>query len=142
MTSLLTLKKNEFLFITGPSGAGKTTLLKLLHLGEPVTDGQILVEGMNLARIPRKRIPHLRRNFGIIFQDYKLLPQKTVFHNVALVLEVAGKKRRFIQKKVASVLRTVGMEDRTERVFPRCFPEENSSGWPWPERWSATLVSS
>lgn len=104
--------KNEFLFITGPSGAGKSTLLKLLYLGEPVSEGQILIDGMNLSRISRKRIPLLRRKLGIIFQDYKLIPTKTVFDNVALVLEAMGKKRQFIQKKVNSVLRTVGMEKR------------------------------
>lgn len=108
----LDIFKNEFLFVTGASGAGKTTLLKLLYLGQLVSGGQILVDGLNLSRIGRKRIPFLRRKFGIIFQDYKLIPTKTVYENVALVLEVAGKKPRFISKKVRSVLRTVGMEDR------------------------------
>ncbi len=108
----LDISKNEFLFITGPSGAGKSTLLKLLYLGESVSEGQILVEGMNLSRISRRRVPLLRRKFGIIFQDYKLIPTKTVFDNIALVLEAMGKKRQFIQKKVNSVLRTVGMEKR------------------------------
>jgi cell division transport system ATP-binding protein len=112
----LNVSKNEFLFITGPSGAGKSTLLKLLYLGEPVSEGQILIDGMNLSRIPRKRIPLLRRKLGIIFQDYKLIPTKTVFDNVALVLEAMGKKRRFVQKKVNSVLRTVGMEKRFDAL--------------------------
>ena len=114
----LDIYKNEFLFISGPSGAGKTTLLKLLYLAEPVSEGQILVGGMNLSRIPRKRIPFLRRNFGIVFQDYKLIATKTVFENVALVLEAAGHKRRFINKKVNSVLRTVGMEQRLNALPP------------------------
>lgn len=114
----LDIAKNEFLFISGPSGAGKTTLLKLLYLGEPVSEGQILVDGMNLARISRKRIPHLRRKYGIIFQDYKLIPTKTVFDNVAIVLEAMGKKRRLIQKKVKSVLRTVGMEEKINSLPP------------------------
>lgn len=113
----LDIFKNEFLFVTGPSGAGKTTLLKLLYLGETVSEGQILVDGMNLARINRKRIPFLRRKFGIIFQDYKLIPTKSVYENVALVLEAAGRKPRMIAKKVKSVLRTVGMEDRMS-AFP------------------------
>ncbi len=104
--------KNEFIFITGPSGAGKSTLLKLLYLGEPASEGQILVDGINLARISRNRIPFLRRKIGIIFQDFKLIHSKTVFENVALVLEAAGKPRQFIQKKVGSVLRAVGMEDK------------------------------
>ena len=114
----LDIFKNEFLFVTGASGAGKTTLLKLLYLGQLVSGGQILVDGMNLSRISRKRIPFLRRKFGIIFQDYKLIPTKTVYENVALVLEVAGKKPRFISKKVKSVLRTVGMEDRMNALPP------------------------
>lgn len=108
----LNVSKNDFLFISGPSGAGKSTLLKLLYLGEPVSEGQVLVDGMNLSRMSRKRIPLLRRKFGIIFQDYKLISTKTVFDNVALVLEASGKKRKFIEKKVKSVLRTVGIEQR------------------------------
>lgn len=114
----LDITKNEFVFISGPSGAGKTTLLKLFYLGEPVSEGQILIDGINLARIPRKRIPQLRRKFGIIFQDYKLIPTKTVYDNVALVLEAAGEKKRIIQKKVRSVLRLVGMEDRLKSYPP------------------------
>ncbi len=114
----LDIAKNEFVFISGPSGAGKTTLLKLFYLGEPVSEGQILIDGINLARIPRNRIPHLRRKFGIIFQDYKLIPTKSVYDNVALVLEAAGAKKRLIQKKVKSVLRLVGMEDRLKALPP------------------------
>ena len=107
----LDIPKNELLFISGPSGAGKTTLLKLLYLGEAVSEGQVLIEGINLSRISSRRIPLLRRKYGIIFQDYKLIATKTVFDNVAIVLEAIGKKRRFIEKKVKSILRTVGMEE-------------------------------
>ena len=114
----LDIAKNEFVFIRGPSGAGKSTLLKLFYLGEPVSEGQVLIDGINLARIPRKRIPHLRRKFGIIFQDYKLIPTKSVYDNVALVLEAAGAKKRLIQKKVKSILRLVGMEDRLKSYPP------------------------
>jgi cell division transport system ATP-binding protein len=114
----LDINDNEFLFISGPSGAGKSTLLKLLYLGEPVSEGQILIDGMNLSRIAPRRRPFLRRKFGIIFQDYKLIPSKTVYENVSLVLEAQGKPRRLIQKKVRSVLRTVGMEDRQETMPP------------------------
>lgn len=113
----LDIFKNEFVFFTGPSGAGKSTLLKLLYLGESITEGQVLIDGMNLARISKSRAYVLRRKLGIIFQDYKLIPGKTVFQNIALVLEARGLSQRFIQKKVHSVLRTVGMEDR-QRAFP------------------------
>jgi cell division transport system ATP-binding protein len=114
----LDISKNELLFISGPSGAGKTTLLKLLYLGEKASEGQVLIEGINLSRISHNRIPFLRRKFGIIFQDYKLIPTKTVFDNVAIVLEATGKKRRFIEKKVRSILRTVGMEESLHSLPP------------------------
>jgi len=119
----LDIYKNEYLFVTGRSGAGKTTLLRLLYLGEPVTEGQVLVDGLNLSRIARNRIPQLRRKFGIIFQDYKLIPTKTVFENVALVLEAAGRNATLIAKKVKSVLRMVGMEDRID-----AYPQSLSGG--------------
>ncbi|MBI5550443.1 MAG: cell division ATP-binding protein FtsE [Desulfobacterales bacterium] len=119
----LDIYKNEYLFVTGRSGAGKTTLLRLLYLGEEVSEGQVLVDGLNLSRIARNRIPQLRRKFGIIFQDYKLIPTKTVFENVALVLEVAGRKPSLIAKKVKSVLRMVGMEDRID-----AYPQSLSGG--------------
>ncbi|MCU0613905.1 MAG: ATP-binding cassette domain-containing protein [Desulfobacterales bacterium] len=89
----LDVLKNEFIFISGPSGAGKSTLLKLLYLGERVNEGHVLVDGLNLSRIKKKCIPDLRRKFGIIFQDYKLISTKTVYENISLVLEaiaVAG----------------------------------------------------
>ncbi len=117
------IHRNEFIFVSGPSGAGKTTLLKMLYLGEDVTTGQVIIDGMNLSRISKKRIPLLRRKFGIIFQDYKLIPTKTVFENVALVPEAAGEKERWVQKKVNSVLRNVGIEDRMD-----AFPQSLSGG--------------
>jgi cell division transport system ATP-binding protein len=121
----LDISKNELLFISGPSGAGKTTLLKLLYLGEKVSEGQVLIEGINLSRISHDRIPFLRRNFGIIFQDYKLIPTKTVFDNVAIVLEATGKKRRFIEKKVKSILKPWGWR-KLCTLFPQVYPAANS----------------
>ncbi|RLB94694.1 MAG: cell division ATP-binding protein FtsE [Deltaproteobacteria bacterium] len=115
----LTVEKNEFLFITGPSGAGKTTLLRLLFLDEQVSEGQILVNGINLQRIRRARIPLLRRKIGVVFQDFRLIKTYTVYENVALVLEAAGKQKRYIQKKVRQVLRMVGLEDRMYTLPPR-----------------------
>jgi len=114
----LDINAKEFVFVTGPSGAGKTTLLKLLYLGEPISEGHIIVDGMNLTRIKRDRMPFLRRLFGVIFQDYNLIPNKTVYENIALVLEIAGHKRNMITKKVGSVLRAVGMEDRMNAYPP------------------------
>ncbi len=100
----------EFVFVSGPSGAGKSTLLKVLYLAETVSDGQILIDGMNLSRISAGRLPFLRRRFGMVFQDFKLIPTLTVFDNVALALEVAGKNRDSSKKKVMHVLRITGME--------------------------------
>ncbi|MFO8085226.1 MAG: cell division ATP-binding protein FtsE [Desulfobacterales bacterium] len=110
----LDITKNDFVFISGPSGAGKTTLLKLLYLEERADMGHVLVDGINLSRIKKRNIAELRRKFGVIFQDYKLIPTKTVYENIALVLEAIGNKSRQIPKKIRSVLRTVGMEDRID----------------------------
>ena len=108
----------EFVFISGPSGAGKSTLLKVLYLAETVSDGQILIDGMNLSRISPARLPYLRRRFGMVFQDFKLIPTRTVYDNVALALEVAGKKPAFIRKKVMHVLRITGMEEKARMLPP------------------------
>jgi len=108
----------EFVLVSGPSGAGKSTLLKVLYLAETVTDGQILIDGMNLSRISSTRLPYLRRRFGMVFQDFKLIPTRTVFDNVALALEVAGKKSGFIKKKVMHVLRITGMEKKAHVLPP------------------------
>jgi cell division transport system ATP-binding protein len=108
----------EFVFISGPSGAGKSTLLKVLYLAEAVSDGQILIDGMNLSRISPTRLPYLRRRFGMVFQDFKLIPTRTVYDNVALALDVAGKKPAFIRKKVMHVLRITGMEEKARELPP------------------------
>jgi cell division transport system ATP-binding protein len=114
----LEVRKNEFIFVTGPSGAGKSTLIKLLYMGETASSGAILVDGMNLARISKKQIPMLRRQIGVIFQDFKLIPTKTVFQNVALVLAVAGLKPKEIYPRVMDVLERVGIDDRAEEFPP------------------------
>jgi cell division transport system ATP-binding protein len=114
----LDIQPGEFVFISGPSGAGKSTLLKVLYLAEKVSEGQILINGMNLARISAANLPFLRRRFGMVFQDFKLIPTRTVFENVALVLEVAGKKPLFIKKKVMHVLRITGMEKKANALPP------------------------
>ncbi len=114
----LDIEPGEFIFISGPSGAGKSTLLKVLYLAERASEGQILIDGMNLARISSSRLPFLRRRFGMVFQDFKLIPNRTVYENVALVLEAAGEKPSFIRKKVMQVLRTTGMEKKAKALPP------------------------
>ncbi|MCW7754022.1 ATP-binding cassette domain-containing protein [Desulfobotulus sp. H1] len=113
----LEIAAGDIVFITGPSGAGKSTLLKLLYKAELASQGQILVDGLNLSRIGARQLPELRRRIGVIFQDFKLIAGRSVFDNVALVLEAAGEKPKMIEKKVMSVLRTAGIEEKA-RVFP------------------------
>src|SRR3989304_6133468 len=86
----LKIPKGDFLFITGPSGAGKSTLLRIMFGSESPTEGQIIIDGMNYFKIPRKELPLLRRKIGFVFQDFKLLPLKTVYENVALALKITG----------------------------------------------------
>lgn len=111
--------KNELVFISGPSGAGKTTLLKLLYLGDAASEGEIWVDGTRLETLPRSRLPLLRRKIGVIFQDYKLIPGRTVYDNVALVLEAAGQRPALIPKKVRGVLRMVAMGQHETTLPPR-----------------------
>ncbi len=111
------VRKGEFVFVTGPSGAGKTTLLRLIFGAEKPTSGQILINGINLSRISRSKLDLLRRNIGFVFQDFKLLPKRTVFENVALALEVTGEPPSFIRKKTHQTLRLVGLAEK-EKAFP------------------------
>lgn len=113
----LKFQKGEFVFVTGPSGAGKTTLLRLIFGAERPTEGQILINGINLNRINRSRLDPLRRKIGFIFQDFKLLLRKTVSQNVALALEVAGERPSIIRKKTRQVLRAVGLAKK-EQAYP------------------------
>lgn len=114
----LEVEKGEFVFIFGPSGAGKTTLLKLLFSAEIPTKGQIIVNGINIGKAKKSTIPLLRRRFGFVFQDFKLLNHRTVYDNVALTLEVSGLKRRVIKKKVQQVLKHVGLLNKMNTLPP------------------------
>ncbi len=111
------VKKGEFVFITGKSGAGKTTLLRLIFRAELPTKGAILVNNFNIARLQRPSIPFLRRNIGVVFQDFKLLPQKTVFENIAFALEVLGTPQKEINRRVMQVLQYIGLKDKRD-IFP------------------------
>ena len=113
----LRVRKGEFVFLTGPSGAGKTTLLRLISGAERPSSGNILINGINLNRISRSKLDLLRRKIGFVFQDFKLLPKKTVFGNVSLALEVTGERRAFIKKKTHQTLRLVGLAEK-ENSYP------------------------
>ncbi|MDO8445538.1 MAG: cell division ATP-binding protein FtsE [Deltaproteobacteria bacterium] len=110
----LAIKKGEFVFITGASGSGKTTLLKLLYCEERPTSGQILINRQAVDSLKISEIPYLRRRIGIIFQDFKLLSERTIFDNVAIPLEVLGLPREEIVKRVQDVLRKVRLHHRME----------------------------
>jgi cell division transport system ATP-binding protein len=107
----------QMAFLTGHSGAGKSTLLKLIALLERSSRGQVFINGQNLAKIPRRRIPYFRRNIGIIFQDHQLLFDRTVYDNVALPLIIAGQPQREIGKRVRAALDKVGLLGK-EKFYP------------------------
>ena len=103
------IEKGEFVFLVGPSGSGKSTLIKLVLKQLEPTEGRILVAGRNLQTLRRSKVPLLRRNIGCVFQDFKLLPNKTVYENVGYALEVVGEHRRSIRRKVPEILNLVGL---------------------------------
>jgi cell division transport system ATP-binding protein len=111
--------KGEFVFVTGPSGAGKTTLLKIIFCAEHADEGQIIIQGMNTFRLKSSTIPYLRRNMGFVFQDYKLLPRKTIFENIALALKVVGAPYGEIERRAFAVLKKVGMQDKRHLTPPK-----------------------
>lgn len=110
----LQIDKGEFVLLMGPSGAGKTTLFKLLFCAEQADEGQILVQGRNVARLSSSAVPYLRRTMGLVFQDFRLLPKKNIFDNVALPLLVQGVASFDIRRKVMEALKAVGVEHKRD----------------------------
>ena len=117
------IKKGAFVFITGPSGAGKSTLLKLLYRWESYDKGQVLVNGINIGKLKFNKLWQLRRHIGVIFQDYKLLPGKTILENVAFALEIVGADKKTIRYKAWEALKNVGLSHRKD-----AYPLELSGG--------------
>ncbi len=114
----LDIQKGEFVFLVGPSGSGKSTVIRLLLREEPVTRGHIWVAGKDTTTLPSHKVPFLRRSVGTVFQDFKLLPNKTVAENVAFALEVLGRPKSAIGQQVTQVLQLVGLENKGDR-YPR-----------------------
>lgn len=119
----LRIQPREFISIVGASGAGKTTLLKLLIREEEPTEGRIFLDGLEVTAVPRGDLHHVRRRIGTVFQDYKLLPGRTAYENVAFAMEVAGKHDEEIQEDVPQVLELVGLRDKMSN-----FPHQLSGG--------------
>ncbi len=112
----LTVERGEFVFVTGPSGAGKSTLIQLIHRRQTVDEGRILFCGKDIARLTPDSIPYLRRNLGIVFQDFKVVPHWTVFENVAIALEILEMPRRLVRSRVAEAIERVGLKGKGEQV--------------------------
>jgi cell division transport system ATP-binding protein len=112
----LTIERGEFVFITGPSGAGKSTLLDLVYRKQQVDEGRILFSGRDISRLTADSIPYLRRNLGIVFQDFKVISHWTVFENVAIALEILSMSRRLIRSRVSEALERVGLAGRGDDV--------------------------
>lgn len=119
----LEVEKGEFVFIVGKSGSGKTTLMKLLQKELDVTSGQIIVNGQDYSKLKNKEIPRLRRQIGIVFQDFRLLKDRTIFENVAFAQKVVEVPNRYIKRQVENILDMVGLKDRM-----KAFPSELSGG--------------
>ncbi|HEX5615655.1 MAG TPA: cell division ATP-binding protein FtsE [Acidimicrobiia bacterium] len=117
------INKGEFVFLVGPSGSGKSTCLKLLLRDEVASSGSVFVAGRDIGRLGSWKVPQLRRNIGCVFQDYKLLPTKTVYENVAFALEVIGRPRTIIRTQVPQILELVGLTKKADN-----FPTELSGG--------------
>lgn len=119
----LRVKQGEFLFVTGPSGSGKSTLLKMLYGEERPTEGEVMVHGTQLAHLRGNSLSKLRRQIGIVFQDYKLIPRRTVSENVAFVLSAQGFTRKEIHRRLMPTLKMVGLQNKADR-----FPDQLSGG--------------
>jgi len=119
----LEILKGEFVFLVGPSGSGKSTFLKLLLRDEVATEGKVLVAGRDIGRLGSWKVPQLRRNIGCVFQDFKLLPNKTVYENVAFALEVIGRPKHIVRTQVPQILDLVGLTKKASN-----FPTELSGG--------------
>ena len=112
----LKIEDGEFVFVVGPSGSGKSTLIKLLSAELKPTEGKVLVNGFDVSELRRRDIPYLRRTIGVVFQDFRLIDNKTVYENVAFVMRAVGTSTRIIKKRVPYVLELVGLKNKSRRL--------------------------
>ncbi|AIQ26337.1 cell division ATP-binding protein FtsE [Paenibacillus sp. FSL E2-8871] len=109
------IDRNEFVYVVGPSGAGKSTFMKLIYREEVPTKGQISVGGFNIGKLKQRKIPYVRRNIGVVFQDFRLLPRMTAYENIAFAMEVIEAPKKVIKKRVNEVLDLVGLKNKANR---------------------------
>lgn len=117
------IERGEFVFIVGPSGSGKSTLIKLLMHEEKATQGDVIINSVNVGTLLPKEIPYLRRSMGVVFQDFRLLPNKTVYENVAFAMEIVGSSKRDIRRQVPNLLSLVGLSHKA-----KSYPGQLSGG--------------
>ncbi len=119
----LSIEKGEFVFLVGPSGAGKSTLIKLILKEENPTSGRIYLNNMDITKVKNRKIPYIRRSVGVVFQDFRLLPNKTVYENVAFAMEIIGAHPKEIRKNVPTILSMVNLSKKAD-----CYPDQLSGG--------------
>lgn len=119
----LNIGKGEFVFLVGASGAGKSTIMKLILKEEEPTSGRIILNGSNITKVSRREIPYIRRSVGVVFQDFRLLPNKTVYENIAFAMEIVGEKPKEIRRRIPMVLSMVNLSDKAGN-----FPDQLSGG--------------
>ena len=119
----LTINEGEFAFLVGPSGSGKTTIIKLLTGEIMASEGEVIVNGFNMNKLKRRKMPQMRRTLGVIFQDFRLIEKKTVYENLSFAMRAVGSSPREIKKRIPYVLELVGLEEKTDR-----YPNELSGG--------------
>ena len=110
------IDRGEFVFVVGPSGAGKSTLIKLLMHEETATSGDVIINNVNVGSLRQKEIPYLRRSMGVVFQDFRLLPKKTVYENVSFAMEIVGASKREMRRQVPNVLSMVGLSHKAKML--------------------------
>jgi cell division transport system ATP-binding protein len=119
----LSIEKGEFVFLVGPSGAGKSTLIKLILKEENPTSGRIYLNNKDITHVKNRKIPYIRRNVGVVFQDFRLLPNKTVYENIAFAMEIIGAHPKEIRKNVPTILSMVNLSKKAD-----CYPDQLSGG--------------